>query len=136
LAVLLFETLPSPLPAIKIEVPGYVTALAGLPNNGGVLDLVTKDLTLPLYYQTIHGKPITGGYVSRYPTSVLNKDEILAETIKSQNYGKLWATYHIRYIVTIDRIEAQLDQPEITIKAVYDKNGVRIYRIGCLCEGN
>jgi hypothetical protein len=134
LAVLLFETLPSPLPSIKIEVPGYVTALAGLPNNGGVLDLVTKDLTLPLYYQTIHGKPITGGYVSRYPTSVLNKDEILAETIKSQDYGKLWATYHIRYIVTNDRIQAQVDQPYITVKTVYDKNGVRIYRIGCVCE--
>jgi hypothetical protein len=136
LAVLLFETLQSPLAAIKIEVPGYVTALAGLPNDGGVLDLVTKDLTLPLYYQTIHGKPITGGYVSRYPTTVENKDEVLAKTIGSQNYGKLWATYHIRYIVTHDTIQTQVGQPYITIKTVYDKNGVRIYRIGCECEGN
>ncbi|MGD0878419.1 MAG: hypothetical protein ABSA01_09770 [Anaerolineales bacterium] len=136
LAVLLFETLPSPLPTLQIQVPGYVTALAGLPNDGGVLDLVTKDLALPLYYQTIHGKPITGGYVSRYPTTVVNKDEQLAKTIVSKNYGKLWATYHIRYIVTQGTIRAQVGQPYITIKAVYEQNGVRIYRIGCVCEGN
>jgi hypothetical protein len=136
LAVLLFETLPSPLPAIKIVVPGYVTALVGLPNDGGVLDLVTKSSTLPLYYQTIHGKPITGGYVSRYPTSVVDKDEQLTETIVSKDYGKLWATYHIRYIVTQGTVRVQVGQPYITIKAVYDQNGVRIYRIGCLCEGN
>jgi hypothetical protein len=136
LALLLFETLPRSLPAIKITVPGYVTALAGLPNDGGVLDLVTKDLALPLYYQTIHGKPITGGYVSRSPTSVVNEDEQLAETIVSKDYGKLWATYHIRYIVTQGTIRAQTGQPYITIKAVYDQNGVRIYRIGCICEGN
>jgi hypothetical protein len=136
LIVLLFETLPARLAAIQIEVPGYVTALAALPNDGGVLDLVTKISSLPLYYQTIDGKPITGGYVSRYPTSVVNQDEVLAETIESRNYAKLWATYHIRYIVTHGTIRAQVGQPYITIKAVYDQSGVRIYRIGCVCEGN
>jgi len=134
LAVLLFETLPSPLPAIKIEVPGYVTALRSLPNDGGVLDLFTKDLFLPLYYQTIDGQPITGGRISRFPTSVVNNDEVLAETIESRNYGKLWATYHIRYIVTQGTIRPPVGQPYITIKAVYDQNGVKIYRIGCICE--
>ncbi len=107
-----------------------------LPNDGGVLDLVAKNSILPLYYQTIHGKPITGGYVSRYPTSVVDKDEQLAKTIVSKDFYKLWVMYHIRYIVTHGTVLAQVGQPYITIKLVYDLHGVRIYRIGCVCEAN
>lgn len=134
LGVLLFETLPKPLPANRIEVPEYVTVLAGLPNDGGVVDLVTNDLTLPLYYQTIHGKPIAFGYVSRLPTSVSVKDETLTKTITNRDYGKLWDTYHIRYIITHDTLQAQAAQLYITIETVYDHNNIRIYRLGCICE--
>jgi len=136
LGVLVFETLPRPLPATKIEVPDYITALAGLPNDGGVVDLVTNDLTLPLYYQTIHGKPIAFGYVSRLPSSVSVKEVALTKTITDQDYGKLWDTYHIRYIITHDILQAQASEPYMTLKTVYDQNDIRIYRIGCVCENN
>jgi hypothetical protein len=33
-------------------------------------------------------------------------------------------------------LQAQPDQPHISIQAVYDKNDKRIYRIGCACEDN
>ena len=136
LSVLLFETLPAPIPATRINVPDYVTALAVLPNNGGVVDLVTKNLSLPLYYQTIHGKPITFGYVSRVPTSVNDEDNTLTQAIKKQNYSELWGTYHIRYIVTHDALQDQVTQPDISIEMVYDQNNIRIYRLGCVCEIN
>ena len=136
LGLLLFETLPSPLPATRIAVPGYITALAALPDDGGVVDLVTTELTLPLYYQTIHGKPIAFGYVSRLPTSVSNKDFTLTQTIKKDDYGKLWDTYHIRYIITREALVSQPDQPYITVQKVYDQNAIRIYRLGCVCEAN
>jgi hypothetical protein len=136
LSVLLFETLPAPIPATRINVPDYVTALAVLPNNGGVVDLVTKNLSLPLYYQTIHRKPIAFGYISRVPTSVNDEDNTLTQAIKKQNYSELWGTYHIRYIVTHDALQDQVTQPDISIEMVYDQNNIRIYRLGCVCEIN
>jgi hypothetical protein len=135
LGILLFESLPSPLPATRLEIPDYVTALSRLPNDGGVVDLVTEGFSTPLYYQIIHGKPIAFGYVSRLPASIRDKDKLLDKTIQYRNYGKLWATYHIRYIITHNVIQAQDLQPYITIQAVYDSNDIRIYRIGCVCEG-
>ena len=134
LGVLLFESLPTPLPANRILVPEYVQSLAGLPNDGGVIDLVAERASLSLYYQTIHSKPVVFGYVSRLPTSVDSRDQALAETIESRDYGRLWATYHIRYLITREVIQAQDVQPYISIEAVYDNDHVRIYRIGCECE--
>ena len=136
LGVLLFETLPARLPATRIAVPDYITALAGLPNDGGVVDQVTNGSSLPLYYQTIHGKPIAFGYVSRLPTSVYNKDFELLQTIKKHNYGKLWDTYHIRYIITHDALDVLPTEPYISIEKVYDQSDIRIYRLGCVCEGS
>jgi hypothetical protein len=136
LGLLLFETMPRPLPVTRIEVPDYVTALAALPNDGGVVDLVTTGMGFPLYYQTIHGKPITFGYVSRLSTSVYFDDVDLTKTINDHNYGKLWGTYHIRYIITQHDLQPPLDQPYISIQTVYDQKGISIYRIGCVCEIN
>jgi hypothetical protein len=135
LGILLFETLPRPLPATRVEVPEYVMAQAGLPNDGGVVDLVTNNKILSLYFQTINQKPIVFGYVSRLPTSVNQREEELRNAIKNHDYGKLWDTYHIRYVITHDTIQEQDVQPYISIKTVYDKNNIRIYRIGCECEG-
>ena len=136
LVALLFETFPAPIPATRIDVPGYITALAALPNDGGVVDLVTKSPSLPLYYQTIHGKPIAFGYISRVPTSVNERDIMLTQAINEQDYGTLWDTYHIRYVITLDVLHAQVAEPYMTIELVYDQDNVRIYRLGCVCEGN
>jgi hypothetical protein len=136
LAVLVFEIVPKPLTATRIEVPDYVTALSRFPNDGGVLDQVTTNHFLPLYYQTIHGKPIPGGYVSRLTTSVSDAEYAENIAIKNQDYGALWDKYHIRYIVTGHTLQPQAAEPYITIDPVYDQNGIRIYRIGCVCEAN
>jgi len=128
--------LPAPLPATRVDVPGYITALAGLPNDGGVVDLVTKNPTYALYYQTIHGKPVAFGYISRVPTSVTNEDYTLTQAIKKQDYGELWDTYHIRYIVTQDALQTLVSQPYISVELVSDQNNIRIYRLGCVCEAN
>jgi hypothetical protein len=62
-------------------------------------------------------------------------DLSLTETINNRDYGKLWGTYHIRYIITQDTLQSHPKQPYISIQEEYDKNGIRIYRIGCVCEG-
>jgi hypothetical protein len=134
LGILLFETLPKPLSTTKIEVPDYITALTALPNDGGVVDLVTNGPDLPLYYQTFHGKPIAFGYVSRLPTSVSNKDDALTLAIKNRDYGELWGTYHIRYFITHDNLLVQPNETYISLEKVYDRDNIKIYRIGCGCE--
>jgi hypothetical protein len=134
LAILVLETLPTPLPSTRLELPGYVEALKNLPDDGGVIDQVTKSDSLSLYYQTIHGKPVVRGFVSRLPTSVWNKEQKLFEAIDTRDYAKLWGTYHIRYIITNDEITVGDNQPFITAKKVYHKGDTSIYRIGCTCE--
>jgi hypothetical protein len=134
LGILIIETLPAPINGTKIEVPEYITALASLPNDGGVVDLVTNDASLLMYYQTIHQKPIVFGYISRIPTSVDEKDKVLSEAIQNRDYCKLWDTYHIRYLITFDIIQAKDVQPYISIQNVYKKDDLRIYRISCECE--
>jgi hypothetical protein len=134
LGVLLIETLPKPIGGTPQDIPEYISVLAGLPNDGGVVDLITTDASLQMYYQTIHNKPIVFGYLSRTPTSVSEKDTVLLETIKDRDYCKLWDTYHIRYLITFDIIRADDAQSDIFIEDVYTKEDLRIYRIGCKCE--
>ena len=132
LTLLIFETLPAPLPSTPAEIPDYVSALEQLPSDGGVLDLAASTRYLQLYYQTAHHKPLVFGYVSRLPASVAEQEAGLKRAINRQEYDKLWDTYHIRYIVTPEWIE--YESPFITLEQVYQKDGVNIYRLVCNCE--
>jgi hypothetical protein len=73
-AVLLLEALPFRLPLVALDRPHVYVSLASMP-AGGVLEipLGVRDGfgergvfdSRSLYYQTIHGKPIVGGFVAR-----------------------------------------------------------------------
>lgn len=126
--VLLFiESLPASLPATPTEVPAYVTALAGLPDEGGVLDQAAQTKYLQLYYQTVHQKPMAFGYIARTPSSVAEKGGLLRRAVNREEYSALWDTYRIRYIATRDVIEH--DDPYISIELVYQDHEVNIYRL-------
>jgi hypothetical protein len=133
LAVLLVvEYLPASLPATSTDVPEYVTALAELPDAGGVLDEATPTKYLQLYYQTVHGKPMAFGYVARTPSSVAEKGQGLNRAINRGEYATLWDTYRIRYIATRDVIE--YDDPHLSFELVYQNDEVNIYRLACKCD--
>lgn len=126
--VLLFiESLPASLPATSTDVPAYVTALAELPDDGGVLDQAAPTKYLQLYYQTMHGKPMAFGYVARTPSSVAEKEQGLNRAINRGEYGALWDTYRIRYVATRDAIES--DAPYLSVELVYQDGEVNIYRL-------
>ena len=63
------ETLPVPFPTRLVDVPPFYTRLRAESGNSGVLELPIPDdpATYPrrMLYQTVHGKPVYGGYVSR-----------------------------------------------------------------------
>jgi len=132
IAMIIFESLPTSLPATSTSMPDYVTALSDLPNDGGVLDEAASTKHFQLYYQTAYHKPLVFGYVARTPSSVAEKEVELKRAINRGNYAALWGTYHIRYIVTKDVIK--YDNPFVSVGLVYQDDEVYIYRLECKCE--
>ncbi|MEI7770413.1 MAG: hypothetical protein WCI67_10515, partial [Chloroflexales bacterium] len=66
-AALAFELLPRPLPVLQAAVHPYYRQLAGRP--GALLEIppARYKYSLPQLAQTIHGRPIFGGYLARPP---------------------------------------------------------------------
>ncbi len=133
IGLMVFETLPAPIVTTTVQVPAYVTALASLP-YGGVLDLLKTQAGYQLYYQTIHHKPISFGYLARLPSSVFAGDERLAAAYGSMDYAQLWGLFHVRYILTQEILSTRADQPYMTVSLLYGGHDARIYRLGCSCE--
>ena len=90
LALMLVELWPRPLPLLALDRPPVYETLAAAP-PGAVLELPVgirdgfgaegRIDSSVLYYQTLHAKPIVGGYVSRLPRSRV--DEIHASPVLS-----------------------------------------------------
>lgn len=128
LLLVIFETLPAPLPATSVEAPGYVKFLAGLPEGEIVLDRAASNQYLHLFYQTLHEKPLVFGYTARIPSSLYKREKDIRDAIGAGDYRILWQEYRIRYIATQERIE--VFDPVMDVQLIYDEDGVRIYRLG------
>lgn len=74
IAVILLEFAPLPYPVSPPDTPAWYHTLAAAAEEGAVLNLpMNWDRPGYLLYQTVHGKPLTAGYISRedprtYPT--------------------------------------------------------------------
>ena len=63
------------------------------------------------------------------------KDRELSKAIAAEDYAALWNIYHIRYIIAGRQLPAHdAHQADIELNAVYERNDIRIYRLGCTCE--
>lgn len=81
----IFELLPAPRETHAADVPGFLHAIRDDPRPLGVLTLpfglkdglVSHGRFSPRYmfHQTVHGKPIYGGYMSRLPGDILTSGE-------------------------------------------------------------
>lgn len=67
LALLAFELAPRPWPSLPANIPPYYAELAGRP--GALLEVPPAHYkySLPQLAQTVHGRPIFGGYLARPP---------------------------------------------------------------------
>ena len=79
LALVLVDFWPPPLPLHRLETPPIYEQLAVLPAGGlleiplGIRDSFGEEGRIDtniMYFQSVHRKPIVGGYVSRIPPSV------------------------------------------------------------------
>jgi hypothetical protein len=78
---LAFESAPSPFPVVRLAAPQFYETLRDRPEAGAVceLPLGIRDgfggrgslNEMQFYYQTIHKRPLVGGYLSRLPWSVV-----------------------------------------------------------------
>ena len=78
---LVAESLPAPFPVTTLSAPAFYETLRDRPEAGAVCELpleVRDGLTagrgamseIVFFYQTIHARPLVGGYLSRLPASV------------------------------------------------------------------
>ena len=78
---LVVESAPAPFPVIKLAVPQIYQTLRDRPETGAVCELplgIRDGLgsrgslnEMQFYYQTVHQRPLVGGYLSRLPRSVV-----------------------------------------------------------------
>ncbi|MBU1073883.1 hypothetical protein KKG45_11615 [bacterium] len=68
--LLVVELWPAPGPVTRTEIPGWVEALARRPGGGAVYDAISGPKQA-MFYQTVHGRPISGGALARMPKAAL-----------------------------------------------------------------
>ena len=111
--VVIIEFIPAPYPIMQRnhEVPFYHN-VAQEEGNFAILDLPIEPMAVPMAYQTIHRKPIVGGYLSRQPVqtfvdktpvlrylqSVVPTDDLLAEEAVRSGVADLRQA-NIRYVI-------------------------------------
>jgi hypothetical protein len=98
-ALLIVEFLPQRMPTFKGEIPDWVWVMRELPDGGGVIDAGGK-ARRAMYYQTVHNKPLWGGFVARVPERVLEKNERIDECVRTQDFERLRDDYGFRYAVS------------------------------------
>jgi hypothetical protein len=74
LGLVLFEFWPAPYPVSPPDTPAWYVTLAEDPAEGAVLNLPANyERPWYLLYQTVHGKPLATGYVTRDDPNVLRE---------------------------------------------------------------
>jgi hypothetical protein len=85
LGLIYFEFLAIPVPMQSARIPKFAEVLASDPTVTGILDLPDGSYVFDAYhmfYQTLHQKPLIGGYVSR-----LNPHPLIQNLPVSQSWG-------------------------------------------------
>jgi hypothetical protein len=115
IALIALELFPFPYPQLTAEVPRWYYELAKEPGDFSILELPPQDDywhgAYRMYFQTVHGKAIFGGYISRdFPHPFLTSTPGYQELTYSDGSGDLFAPdrdtwlaafqrYNTRYIV-------------------------------------
>jgi hypothetical protein len=124
LVMLFVEYLPKPMPASQPPVPPYVRVLKTLPDDGGIIDVVSRP-TRALYYQTIHEKPVAFGYVARIPASVREEERTVKRLVRDKDSRTLFCGYHFKYLVAHAEQKVARDDPSMNV--LYQDSDIAIY---------
>ncbi len=123
--LLVFEFIPSPMPATPVRTAPYARALKALPGPGGVIDLAVSP-SWAMYNQTIHGKPLALGYIARIPASIEKQNAQILKNLRAGNWPGLKKGFGFRYIA----VSGPLPGPDRgALDVVFSDGATRIYEI-------
>jgi hypothetical protein len=127
------ELFPFPYPQLKADVPRWYYQLAQEPGDFSILELPPQSDfwhgAYRMYFQTVHGKAIFGGYISReYPHPFLQSTPGYQELTYVDGHGDMFAAdpetwfsafqkYNTRYIVLQKSREPHRTDPPVDVSA-------------------
>jgi hypothetical protein len=120
----LVDLWPRALPLTPPSFQPYVYFLKQQP-YGAVIDNGAMTGSEQLYNQTLHGKPIAFGYVTRLPKSVDEKDFHIFAALEQHRYNELCSVYKIRYVT----LPAERPLQDITFPVIYHDHATLIYDV-------
>jgi hypothetical protein len=127
LVLLFFEFLPAAMPETDSRMPEFVEFLKSEPRGYAMIDV---DANVPegraLLYQTRHQIPMFGGYISRYPLSVVLKDNEIRRQIELGQFKGLCEDLGFRYLLFKGDGRSRVIAGR-TFSAVYSGEGYEIY---------
>jgi hypothetical protein len=127
LVLMVIEFLPAPLPQTHLALPAYYAALQQRPDNLAVIDLAT-DQYHALAYQTMQGRPIAWGYVSRLPASVWTEDETIYRLMRAGRYDVLYEQDHFGYLI------APMNDPQPCDAVLYRDQAAIVYDLAACAK--
>jgi hypothetical protein len=80
-----------------------------------------------MHHQTIHGKPMAFGVLSRTPRSVAVKGEELTRALEAGDYGKLREQYRIRYLVTA---ASTVPETNDSLRLIFEDSTHKLFGLG------
>ncbi|MHB8120313.1 MAG: hypothetical protein ACYDHX_16600, partial [Methanothrix sp.] len=152
--LILFEFLSVPFLMVSAEVPAIYKQLAAETDDYAILEVPGSAAANYMYFQTIHGKKLVNGYVSRAPDYALkfmsiplisdlispSNTPIMEDIIKQNQKGlsSILSYYNIKYIIIHNEyisdkefsFASNLIQDALGIEpVVYDSDGLWVYHI-------
>ncbi|MCO5166763.1 MAG: hypothetical protein M9894_10405 [Planctomycetes bacterium] len=125
-AALVIDHAPATLPVLPVAaLPAYVHALRDAP-DGAVLD-VASGYYRPLWYQTVHEKPMAFGYLARYPTSVVRQEEALIDAHRRADWRALRERFDLRWLVVP---AGHAPENAGDLRLVVEDEGGRLFELG------
>ncbi|MBW2447081.1 MAG: hypothetical protein JRG83_14280 [Deltaproteobacteria bacterium] len=136
-ALLMVEYRATPFPTVRLDIPHFYRELAQEPERFGVID-VPRD-SRALYFSTIHGKPLVGGYVSRRAQSdrdFLEQTPIIATLTvgapapsEARRLARAVFTEHdIRYVILRSGSHVGFLEETLALPLHFEGDGIRVYR--------
>jgi len=152
--LILFEFLSVPFTMSSSEIPTFYEQLANDDEDYAILEVPIIWYADVMYYQTLHGKNLVGGYVSRPPNDAIEflkstplvsdllnfhpSDEDIINQTLAEIAPSVANYYNIRYIIlhkdrmTAERINFAKDVIQKSIKEepiIYENDSMFIYKV-------
>ena len=148
MSLILLDFLPPRLPVISSAVPKvYETLSAELPPNAAVLDIPChRSIREYQYYQTMHGKPVNAGFISRFAPDDLRRESDLpfykqlsqsfaVDTLLNASGEEVWDLFRILSVGAVVLHRNKLSNKTFDPERVAEKLNGHILRDDGCCVG-